>query len=426
MRLVVVGYGPGGVYAALAAKMFAPDMDVIILTKETIPAHRRPGITLGFKSVDTDVLTIPEWTPEALAKKGIEVRQGVTVTDGDSSNKILTLEGGSESTLKYDKLVLATGGRSVLPNLPGIELDGVYTVQDLMDAKRVAEAVKDASSVVVIGAGFIGLEAAERLYELKKDVHIVVRSRLLRRLLEPEMSAELAARIPSGVHVHLGLSPEQVIGEECVRCVSLGTERIDTEVVLCVTGIVPETALAESLGVKIGKLGGVVVNERMETSVPDIYAVGDCIEIKDFLTGKPILLPVASAAAREGRQAGAVIAGKNKIYPDVALRFQYDYIFGTEIVTVGASTTEAAAVGIDTKVQYLYDPAEYTKVALVTDHDGRFIGGQILSSRMAAPIGYQIMSRIGEGAKIEERPLTKFRHDELKAVLEEVIGPIKS
>ncbi len=425
MKIVVVGYGPGGVSAAVSAKMIAPDTDVTILTKETLSAHRRPGVTMAFRSVSVSDLSIPDWSPEALSNRGIELRQGVTVVGGDTSRKeILVSSGSREEKLAYDKLILATGGRPALPNLPGVDLDGVFTVQNLSDAQRVAEALERSESVVVIGAGFSGLEAAERLLELGKEVHLVVRSRLLRRLLEPSMSDELTSRLPSHLDVHVGKSPTRVNGTDRVEGVAFDGDKIKADMVLFMTGVRPETTLAKSLGLKIGDLGGIVVDEHMATSAPDVYAVGDCIETRDFLTGKPILLPVGSAAARAGRQAGMAAIGRDKVYPDVTLRFQYDRIFGTEIITAGASTTQASDHGVKTSVETLYDPAEYTRIALVVDHQRRLIGGQVLSARMASRLGFQILNRIDEQARLDERPLSKFRHDEFKAILEETLGPI--
>ncbi|MCF2136383.1 MAG: FAD-dependent oxidoreductase [Candidatus Thorarchaeota archaeon] len=425
MKLVIVGYGPGGVAAAVAAKISAPETEVTILTKETLPAHRRPGVTMAFRSITAGDLTISEWSPKALSKKGINLTQGVTVVGGDVSRKALSVKDAKgESQIRYDKLILATGGRPVIPQIPGADLKGVFTVQDLADAQNVAKALEDANSVIIVGAGFSGLEAAEQILALGKEVHLIVRSRLLRRLLEPSMSDELVKRLPSRLHVHIGKSPDRVLGTTCVAGLSLGDDKIDADMVLFMTGVRPETSLAESLGLKIGDLGGIVVNELMETSVPEVYAVGDCIESRDFLTGKPILLPVGSAAARAGRQAGMAAIGRDKVYPEVTLRFQYDHIFSTEIVTVGSSTTQASDYGLETLVETMYDPAEFTHVAIITDKQHRIIGGQVLSARMASPIGYQLLRRVEEGATLDAQPLTKFRHEAFRAALEEALGPI--
>ncbi|MGQ4871124.1 MAG: NAD(P)/FAD-dependent oxidoreductase [Candidatus Thorarchaeota archaeon] len=426
MKLVVIGYGPGGVSAALTAKTFAPDADVIILTRDEIPAHRKPGVTLAFQSPALQNLGIPDWSPDALEKRGVTVRQGVEVTGGDPNAKELTVrtEKGTTERVGYDKLVIATGGTPVVPAIEGTNLAGVFTIGNISDALRVGERLEEVSSVAVVGAGFSGLEAAERLLSMGKEVHLVVRSRLLRRLLEPELSAELLRRFPSSLIVHEGVSPEQVLGSGVVEALSLGAQTIKVQAVLFMTGVKPNTQLASLMGLRIGPLGGISVNERMETSASDIYAVGDCVEMPDFLTGKPVLMPVGSVAARAGRQAGLLAAGGRKMYSDVSLRFQYDRIFGTEIVCMGESTTLAQSLGVQAHVTFAEDPAEFTRTAIVTDKSGRVIGGQVLSSRMAAPVGFQILHRMLGGSRLDEAPLLKPPHEELKSLLEETLGPL--
>ena len=135
MRLVVIGYGPGGVSAALTAKKFAPDTDVIILTRDKLPAHRKPGVTLAFQSPNLRNLGIPDWSPEALKKRGVTVRQGVEVIGGDSNAKELTVrtEKGTTEKVGYDKLIVATGGTPVVPAIEGTDLDGVFTIGDISD-----------------------------------------------------------------------------------------------------------------------------------------------------------------------------------------------------------------------------------------------------------------------------------------------------
>lgn len=426
MRLVVIGYGPGGVSAALTAKKFAPDTDVIILTRDKLPAHRKPGVTLAFQSPNLRNLGTPDWSLEALKKRGVTVRQGVEVIGGDPNAKELTVrtEKGTTEKVGYDKLIVATGGTPVVPAIEGTDLDGVFTIGDISDALRVGERLEEIASVAVVGAGFSGLEAAERLLSMGKEVHLVVRSRLLRRLLESELSAELLQRFPSSLMVHTGVSPERVLGSDTVDGLSLGAQTIKVQAVLFMTGVKPNTQLASLMGLRIGPLGGISVNERMETSAIDVYAVGDCVEMPDFLTGKPVLMPVGSVAARAGRQAGLLAAGGSKMYSDVSLRFQYDRIFGTEIVCMGESTTLAQSLGVRAHVTFTEDPAESTRTAIVTDESGRVIGGQVLSSRMAAPVGLQILRRMLDGLGLDETPLLKPPHEELKSLLEETLGPL--
>ena len=426
MKLVIIGYGPGGVAAATAARDFDRDAEILLITDETIQAHRKPGSSLALEFPDSEKLFIADWSYDTLRKKRIEVSPGVRVISADTGKRTLRTANseGKSSTISYDKLVLATGGVPAIPEMPGVDLPGVHTIQTMVDASRIGATLRDAETVIIVGAGFSGLETADRLREMGKDVHLIVRSRFMRRLLEEPMSDELEVRIPPGVIVHKGSSPERVTGTDRVKGLVVGNEEMPADAVLFMTGVSPNTELAKTLGLKIGSLGGIVVGPTMETSTDGIYAVGDCVELMDRLSGKPMLLPVGSAAARAGRQAGVTAVGGKKVYSDTALKLQYDRIFNTDIVCIGHSSTTASEAGIKTKTHYLDDPAEFAKIALVTTKDDRLIGGQVLSARMGAPIAYQILERIESGARLSEKPLLKPRHERIKDLLENMLGPI--
>lgn len=426
MKIVIVGYGPGGAAAAYAARMLSPESSVTVLTEETIESHRRPGISLALDSPESSSLFIPEWSTESFSRRNIDLIMGVSVFGGDVKSKCLDVRDskGRTTRVEFDRLVLATGGKPVVPDILGVNLPGVYTIQTLADARRLSMSLKSAESVVIVGAGFSGLETAEKLRRLKKEVHLVVRSRVLRRLLEEPMSEELVARMPHDIHFHMSSSPQSVAGEQRVTGLVTENETIRADAVVFMTGVVPNVSIARRLGLAIGPLGGIAVDVKMESSQPGVYAIGDCVEMKDTLTGKPILMPVGSAAARAGRQAGASAAGKEKIYPDVSLRLQYDRLFGLDMVCVGHSSVTASDVGVEAKVQYLDDPAESLKAALVTTGEGRLIGGQVLTSRMGSLVGYQIMERIQSGATLDEQPLLKPRHERARQFLETRLGPI--
>ncbi|MHA1943662.1 MAG: NAD(P)/FAD-dependent oxidoreductase, partial [Candidatus Thorarchaeota archaeon] len=385
MRIVIVGYGPGGAAAAMSARMFNSDADVKIITEETIESHRKPGAAMALEFPDTDDLKIEDWSFDALSQNRIEILSDTAVTGGDSTAKTLQLNGSK--TLEYDKLILATGGIPAVPSISGTELNGVHTIQTMADTSAIGKQLSNMKCIMVVGAGFSGLETAERLLSLGKEVHLVVRSRLMRKQLEESMSEELLSRLFDKLVVHTGKSPTSVEGEKKVTGLILEDKSVSTDAVLFMTGVWPNTKLAEALGIKIGDLGGIVVDEKMMTSSKDVFAVGDCAELKDPHTNDPFLLPIASVAARAGRQAGVIAAGGSKIYDNTIRRLQYDNIFDTDIVVVGHSSVSANALGVKTKVHYWEDPIEFAKVALVTDEKGLLIGGQVIAPRMGARLG---------------------------------------
>jgi NADH oxidase (H2O2-forming) len=427
MRITIVGYGPGGAAAATAARTFNPKAEILLLTEETLPAHKKPGSALALENPNTEELYIPDWSIETLASKRIEVRAGTSVVAGNLKNRTIDVVSskGETSTLEFDRLIIATGGTPNVPDMPGLDLPGIFTIQSMADTTSIGNEMSKRQSFVIVGAGFSGLETAERLYKMGKDVHIIVRSRLMRTQLEESMSEELLSRIPRKIHVHLGHAPSRVLGSEKAEGVELGGKELAADAVLFMTGVRPNTALAKKIGLKIGPLGGIPVNSRMETEVEGVFAVGDCVEMTDPLTGGPILLPVGSTAARAGRQAGVAAVGREKIYEDTALRLQYDRIFDTDIVCIGHSSTTARGLDVETKVSYIEDSSESMKVALVTTQDDRLIGGQVLGARMGARVGYEITKRVEKGVKLKEQPLLESRHDQILALLERTLGPIR-
>ena len=411
MKIVIVGYGPGGAAAAVAARMFNSEVDIKIVTEETLESHRKPGASLALEIPDTKELAINDWSWDALSKKRIEVLPGTSVTQGDPKSNSLQITGPKgNSSLQYDRLILATGGIPNIPSLPGTDLNGVFTVQTMVDTSAIGNQLSGMNRIVIVGAGFSGLETAERLVALGKDTHMIVRSRLMRRQLEEPMSAELLSRLPNTLTIHQGEAPTSVLGDGKVEGLTLGDKKIDADAVLFMTGVKPNVQLAEQLGVKIGNLGGIVIDEKMQTSEDGIYAVGDCVEVIDSYTNKPLLLPVGSIAARSGRQAGVAAVGGKKIYEDTSKRLQYDRIFGTDIVCIGHSSTTAKDMGVKTSVQYVNDDSEFAKVALVTDSKDLLIGGQVIAPRMGARLGYEILDRVESGAILKDKPLLKPRH----------------
>ena len=403
--------------------MFNSEADIKIITEETFESHRKPGAAMALEYPDTSDLKIEDWSFDALDKNRIEILPGTAVTGGDSNSKTLKLDG--TKTIEYDKLILATGGIPAVPEISGTTLPGVYTIQTMADTSEIGKQLSRLNSIVVVGAGFSGLETAERLISLGKEVHLVVRSRLMRKQLEDPMSSELLSRLPDKLIVHTGKAPSSVSGDKKVDGLLFDNESLSADAVLFMTGVRPNSKLAETLGVNLGDLGGIIVDETMMTSIKDVFAVGDCVEMKDPLTNQPLLLPIASVAARAGRQAGVTAAGGSKVYDNPIRRLQYDHIFNTDIVVIGHSSVSANALGVKTKVQYLEYPTEFAKVALVTTEDGRLIGGQVITSRMGARLGYEILDRVESETSLKDKPLLKPRHERLREYLESTFGPIR-
>ncbi len=426
MKLIIVGYGPGGASAAIAARMFDSKADIKLITEETIEAHRKPGASLALEFPDTDELNINDWSFDALSRKRIDILSGTSVVSVDSSKKLVEIRSRKENQkIPYDRLILATGGIPNIPNISGTDLPGVFTIQNLADTSKIGSQLSGMNCIAIVGAGLSGLETAERLLSLGKEVYLIVRSRLMRRQLEESMSSELLSRLPQNLIIHMGSEPSRVFGNGKVEGLTLDGNDIKVDAVLFMTGVRPNVKLAKEIGLKIGELGGILVNQRMQTSNNDIFAVGDCVEMIDSLTNQPLLLPVGSVAARAGRQAGVASVGGTKIYSDTSKRLQYDRIFGTDIICIGHSSTTAKNVGIKMEVTYFEDSSEYSKVSLISNDDGVLIGGQVISPRLGARLGYEILDRVEAGSILRDNPLSRPRHERLREFLEQTYGPIR-
>ena len=299
--VVIIGASAGGITTAIAAKRFYPDRSVLVIKKEEIgmiPCGI-PYIFGTLQRVEDDVLPAGRF----LEPLGVDVLTD-EVIDVNPNSKTIKTKSGKE--IAWEKLVLATGSKPVKPEFPGAELEGVYTVpKDYRYLKEFRERVEEAEKVVIIGGGFIALEVGDEIRKLGKDVTIIVRSRLLRSSFDPEFSEMVEEKLKErGVKVVYG-QVERILGERRVEEVRLVDGRdLPADLAIFSIGYRPNVDLAVKAGLKVTRYG-IWTDEYMRTSHPDIFAVGDCVEHRDFFTGKPYGLMLASTATFEARIAGA-------------------------------------------------------------------------------------------------------------------------
>jgi NADH oxidase (H2O2-forming) len=299
--VVIIGASAGGLTTAIAAKRFYPDESVLVIKKEEtgmIPCGI-PYVFGTLKSVDDDVLPAERF----LEPLGVDILTEEVIGIDPREKTVKTRSG---KKISWEKLVIATGSKPVKPEFPGSELEGVYTVpKDYKYLKEFRERVESAENVVIIGGGFIALEVGDEIRELGKNVTIVVRSRLLRNSFDPEFSEMVEERLrEEGIKVVYG-ELERLLGENKVEKVKLVDGReLDADLVIFSIGYRPNVDLAVKAGLKVTRYG-IWTDEYMRTSCPDIFAVGDCVEHRDFFTGKPYPLMLASTATFEARIAGA-------------------------------------------------------------------------------------------------------------------------
>ena len=316
---------------------------------------------------------------------------------------------GEVTTEKYDKLVLSPGAAPIRPPLPGIDLPGIFSVRTVPDARNIREwldrgtadrsgmdsytgfqTVTKPKRAVVVGGGFIGLEMVENLVHRGLEVTLIEKLNQVMPPLDPEM-ARLVERymVKHGVRLELndGVAGFQQSADGSLEVLTSSGKRHPADIVILAIGVRPETALAKMAGIEIGQRGGIRVDEQMRTSDPDIFAVGDAVEVKDFVTGQWTLIPLAGPANRQGRIAADVIAGRDSRFRGTQ-GTSICQIFEGAIAQTGASEKILIQLGDkDFEKIYLYpnSHAGYYPGAkmlaikvLFRKSDGRLLGAQVL------------------------------------------------
>ena len=308
INVVVVGGGPAGVITALTAKSVYPDISVCLI-KEIGDGVIPCAIPYMIHTLSDPQQNAMGNMP--LEKAGIDIIVGKVVTFDPKAHTV-TLESGQ--VLSYERLVLATGTEVAIPPIPGIEMEGVFTITKSMSAMAaLRQKVHQAKSVAIIGGGFIGAEFADELsHGSKTGVHLIeVMPRLLVTAFDDEFCDKVATVLGSkGVHTHCGNRVVSIGGHSQVESVTLDNGgKIPADVVLVSTGAKPASVLAQAAGLRIAENGSIWVDEYMRTDAEDVFAVGDCAVKRDFFTRKAAPVWLASTATAEARNAGTNIYG---------------------------------------------------------------------------------------------------------------------
>ncbi len=306
----------------------------------------------------------------------------------------------------YHALILATGGQDIVPQIKGTELNNVFTFRTFDDALKISQKVKLNKSAIVVGAGPIALSVAEALVKRGVKTKIVIRSRALRTLIEPDLSRDLQRRIKeAGVEALTSAEIEEIGGSRSVEYVKIFDKKIPASMLIFATGVRPSIELAKETETKLGEYG-IKVDEHLRTSNPEIYAAGDCIEATDSITKKHTYFPIGSVAAEAGRIAGVNAVGGDE-RSDGFLRVQGDRLFGVDVTSIGHSSATANDIGIKANVidiklaslmrnSYCFGEKYRVKAKIVTDEKERIIGAQTLGERFAAHDRYVLFRAIKE------------------------------
>lgn len=321
MKLIIVGGVAGGASAATRARRLSEDAEIIVFERGPDVSFANCGLPyyVGGEIAERSKLLVT--TPQRLrARFRLDVRVNTSVESIDRAARrvrVREVTSGREYEEAYDRLILAPGAAPLRPPIPGVDLPNVFTLRNLADVDRIKARVdQGVRQAVVVGAGFIGLELVENF--VKRGIEATVVE--LQNQVLPPFDAEMTTPIVEalhrrGVRVLLGESAEAFEDSpEGVTVKLKSSGRLTAQLVILGVGVRPESRLAADAGLEIGPRGGIRVNDRMRTSDPDIYAVGDAVEIKDAVTGDPAQIPLAGPANRQGRIAADNVFGRDVRY----------------------------------------------------------------------------------------------------------------
>lgn len=378
LKLLIVGGVAGGASAAARARRLSEDADIVLFERGPDVSFANCGLPyyIGGEIAERGKLLVV--TPERLRERlklDVRTRSSVEAIDRVARKvRVRDLAGAREYEESYDKLILAPGAAPLRPSIPGIDLPGIFTLRNLQDMDRIKQVVdQGVKQVVVVGAGFIGLELVENFVRRGLAATVVELQDQVLPPLDKEMTTPIAEHLKAkGVTLLLGDSAtafEKTADEIVVQLTS--GERLPAQLVILGVGVRPENKLAVDAGLDIGPRGGIRVNEHLQTSDPDIYAVGDAIEVKDFVLGGPAQVPLAGPANRQGRIAADHIFGRDARYRGTQ---------GTAIVRVFDLT--AAMTGASEKSLQRVQRA-YRKVYIhPTQHASYYPGAEAMTLKL--------------------------------------------
>nr|WP_319489575.1 FAD-dependent oxidoreductase [uncultured Caproiciproducens sp.] len=389
MRLIIIGAVAAGTSAAAKARRNSENAQIIIYDKDSFISYSGCGMPYY---IGGEVGNAEELTPRNPAffksKYDVDIFTRHEVLSISPNQKVLTVKNlstGEVFTDRYDKLVIATGAQAVVPPIKGVDGANVFTLRNINDMNRIKTFIDriHPKSAAIIGTGFIGLEVCENLKRLGIDVTLIEKLPQVTPGLDSDMAVYVKEHLEkNGVAVLTGVSAAEITGSGVV--LSDG-RTVDAELILVSAGVRPNVGLAKTAGIELGMTGAIRVNKKMQTSLPDIYACGDCIEQFHAVTGKPVYRPLGSTANKTGRITGDVITGGTLTFRGI-LGTGIFQIFGLTVAQTGLSEREAKEQGYDVVVCHNIKPnkpeymggKEMVIKGIADQSDGRLLGVQIV------------------------------------------------
>ena len=417
MKILIIGGVAGGASCAARLRRLDEKAEIVILERGEYVSFANCGLPyyIGGKIIDRSDLTLQ--TPESFKKRfNIDIRtfsEAIAVAPASKIVTVKNLKTGELYPESYDKLVLSPGASPIIPEIPGIESEKVFTLRNIPDTIKIKQYIAESNprSAVIVGGGYIGVEMAENLRKAGLDVTIIQRSNHLIPPLDFDMAADVHKYIRAQ-GVALSLKNEVTAIRKSGNGIMLETQKgtVFTDMVILSVGVTPDTAFLQGSGIARNTRGSIEVTAEMETSVSDIYAVGDAVTVKNYITGLPAFIPLAGPANKQGRIAADNICGLHSEYNGTQGSSVLK-IFDMTVAATGLNEKTASAEGIDFDKTYTYSAshASYYPGAsmmsvkvLWSKADNKIIGAQIVGFDSVDKRTDVIATAIRFGAKVTD------------------------
>ena len=404
MKVLIVGGVAGGATAAARIRRLDENAEITVFERSGYISYANCGLPYYIGEIITDPEDLTLQTPESFFTRfriNMKVHHEVTEIYPDQKMiSVKNLETGEEFKETYDKLILSPGAKPTQPRLPGVGIEKVFTLRTVEDTFHIKEYIRrnQPKSVVLAGGGFIGLELAENLRELGMDVTIVQRPKQLMNPFDADMASFIHSEMRKhGVTLALGHTVEGFEEKDGGVDVLLKDEMpMHADMVVLAIGVTPDTHLAEAAGLELGIKGSIVVNDRMETSAPDIFAAGDAVQVKHYVTGQNALISLAGPANKQGRIIADNICGGDSRYSG-SQGSSVIKVFDMTAATTGINETNARKAGLDVD----------TVILSPMSHAGYYPGGKVMTMKVVFEketyrlLGAQIVGYEGVDKRID-------------------------
>lgn len=392
MKVIIIGGIAAGMSAAAKFKRLSPNDDVVVYEKGDIVSFGACGLPYYVGGFFDDSNEMIARTPEAFREAGVEIHTKHEVTNVDFSKKKVTVKNLNTNEVleeSYDKLMIASGARAIIPPIKNIDLENVVTLKSMDDGNKLRELMskEENKKIAIIGAGFIGLEAAEAAKHRGKEVTVIqLQDRVLQEVFDKDITDLLEEELrENGVNLLLSETVTELIGDGKVSKVKTNKREIEADIVILATGVKPNTDFLNCDEIKMIRNGAIVVDKYGRTSVEDVYAAGDCATINSLITDREIYVPLATGANKLGRIVGENLAGQNNSFQG-SMASSCIKVMDMEAARTGLSEKEVLNLGFNYKTKFItdmnqtsyYPGRERIYVKLIYDaHTRVILGGQV-------------------------------------------------